>query len=358
MSEKRIYFMIESILSFLLSIYSMVVASETVKETINELKKAYANFPQSFQDRVIGIYDNSGVALIVIFAIIVMISSIILFIFSKNNTLLKHKGLVITLSIFTFIFTDRLLVQLLGIVSFIIIISWKRKNPEDYPEKVKPIPKLELKKSSKKDIIFGILLLVVYFSQFIWSNLLTNNFTIILVEEIIFNILMLTLCLLVFLDQVKDNFKVFKDNFRSYMKFIMPRLGIAYVFLYVFSLISTLITKNATSVNQETLESLPTFYILPAAIIYAPIVEEILFRGVLRRFIKNNIIFIIVSAFVFGILHTMGESSILNVLIMALPYASLGAYLAYVYTKTNNIFSNITSHAIFNTISSVFTLFL
>ena len=123
MSEKRIYFMIESILSFLLSIYSMVVASETVKETINELKKAYANFPQSFQDRVIGIYDNSGVALIVIFAIIVMISSIILFIFSKNNTLLKHKGLVITLSIFTFIFTDRLLVQLLGIVSFIVILS-------------------------------------------------------------------------------------------------------------------------------------------------------------------------------------------------------------------------------------------
>ena len=119
-----------------------------------------------------------------------------------------------------------------------------------------------------------------------------------------------------------------------------------------------MISKNAVSVNQETLESLPLYYTLPAAIIYAPIVEEIIFRGVIRRFIKNNILFIIISALVFGVLHTIGESSILNIFVMALPYSVLGAYLAYVYTKTNNIFTSITSHAIINSISSLFMVLL
>ena len=67
-------------------------------------------------------------------------------------------------------------------------------------------------------------------------------------------------------------------------------------------------------------------------------------------------LFIITSALVFGILHTIGESSILNILVMALPYSVLGAYLAYLYTNTNNIFTNIKGHAIFNTISSIFLI--
>lgn len=356
---RKIYFIVASIISFLLSIYSIVVANETVKATIDEVKAVYSGFPQSFLDRVIGIYENSGVKMIVLFAIIVIISSILIFIFAKNNTLLKHKGLVITLSSLSFFFTDRLFVQLFAIASIIIMICSKRKNPEDFPDKTKKtIPKLEIKQSSLKDMLLGILLVVVYFSQFIWSRLLPDDFTIILIEEILFNVVMILLCIIIFYKDLIQDFKLFKNNIKAYMRFIMPRLGMAYLFLFIASIISILVTKNAVSVNQETLESLPKLYSIPAAIIYAPIVEEIIFRGVLRRIIKNNILFIIASALVFGLLHTIGETSLLNIFIMGLPYISLGAYLAYIYTKTNNIWSNITSHAIFNTVSSVFILFI
>ena len=208
------------------------------------------------------------------------------------------------------------------------------------------------------DYLLSLLLLVVYFSHFIWSEYLPNDFPTAIMIEIVFNLIMIVLCILVFYDQLSFNFKVFKANFRSYMRFILPRLGIAYVFLFVASMISVMITKNAVSVNQETVEALPLYYMLPAAVIYAPIVEEILFRGVFRRFIKNDILFIIISALIFGLLHTIGESSLLEILVMALPYSTLGAYLAYSYVKTNNIFTSITSHAIFNAISSIFSLFL
>lgn len=357
--KNKIYFLISSVISFILSIYSIMLANDTVKKAIDSLKEVYSNFPQDFQNRVINIYEKAGVKLTILFAVVVIISNIFIFVFALNNTLLKHKGLVITFSIFTFFFADILLVQLLGISNFIIMLSSKRKNPEDFPNKInKNIPKLKTPKSTLKDIIFSLLLLFVYFSQFIWSRLLPNNFTFVLIVEILFNIIMITLCILVFFKQLKSDFITFKNNIKPYMRFIIPRLGMAYVFLFIFSLISILITHNGVSINQENVESLPIYYMIPMVVIYAPIVEEILFRGVFRRLIKNNIVFIIISALVFGILHTIGESSITNILFMSLPYCSLGAYLAYIYVKTNNIFSSITSHAIFNTISTIFMLFI
>ena len=356
--KKKIYFIIESILAVILSIYSIIVANETANATIASIKKEFSEFPVDFKNRVIGIYQKAGAKLIIFFAIIVIISSVVLFLLAINNKLLKHKGLVITLSIFTFFFTDRLLVQLLGVVSFIVIICTKRKNPEDFPEKTKPLKKIELRKSNLKDVLLGVLLLVIYFSQFFWSRFIPDKFIINLIIEIAFNIIMLILCITIFNKQLKENFKNFKSNIKSYIKFIFSRLGIAYLFLFAASIISMLATGRATSVNQENLESLPIYYMIPAAIIYAPIVEEILFRGVLRRLIRFDVLFIIVSALVFGLLHTIHEESVYRIILLSLPYCVLGTYLSYAYVKTNNIFTSIVSHAIINSISAIFMMFL
>lgn len=357
--KARIYFIVSAIISFILSIYSIIVSNETIKTTLESLKKTYADFPQSFQDRIIGVYEKSGVKLTILFGIIVIVCSIILFVLAKKNTLVRNKGLVVALSILTIFFTDRLLVQLLGICDLVIILCCKRKNPEDFKKKEKKeIPKLSIEKSNKKEIVLSLLLIIAYFSQFIWSKWMPDDYDLKLISQILFNIFMIFLSILVFYKQIKINFKLFINNFETYIKFIIPKLGIAYLFLFVASLISTLITKNAVSVNQEAVESLPLYYMIFAAVIYAPIVEEIIFRGAIRRFIRNDKIFVVISALTFGILHTMGESSFVNVIVMALPYATLGFYLSYIYTKTNNIFSNIVSHMIFNSISCLFIILI
>ena len=357
--KKRAYFITQSIFNILLSIYSILVANTTIKTMIDSLKEAYSGFPQEFQDRIIGIYEKAGVKITILFAVVVIIINIFLLIFALNKTLLKHKGLVITFSILTFFFTDRLFVQLFGITSFIVILCCKRKNPEDFPDRTKKeMPKLDLKKSSLKDVLLGILLLVVYFSQFVWSKFLPDDLIIKLIIEVLFNIIMILFCIIVFYSQLKDNFKSFKNNLKPYMEFIFSRLGIAYLFLFIFSIISVLLAKKGTSINQETLESLPKYYLIPTAIIYAPIVEEVLFRGVFRKIIKNKVIFIIISSLVFGILHTFRESSLFNVIAMAIPYVWLGCYLSYIYVKTNNIFTNITTHAIINLIAVIFILLI
>lgn len=98
------------------------------------------------------------------------------------------------------------------------------------------------------------------------------------------------------------------------------------------------------------LESMPQWFVIPAAVLWAPIVEELIFRGSLRRFIKNEKLFMVISAVIFGLMHTMVEATLINVFVMAIPYMILGSFFAYVYVKTDNICNSILAHAFQNAV--------
>ena len=68
---------------------------------------------------------------------------------------------------------------------------------------------------------------------------------------------------------------------------------------------------------------------------------------------------LIVSALVFGLLHTIfSEASIYTALVMAIPYATLGGFLAYLYVKTNNMFCNMSFHALQNLLATIMTMLI
>lgn len=84
--------------------------------------------------------------------------------------------------------------------------------------------------------------------------------------------------------------------------------------------------------------------------IAAPIIEELLFRGVLFRVLRKWIAFpwaMILSAVIFGAYH--GN-------LVQFVYAGLcGVLLAYLYEKYNSILAPIMSHMFMNTVAIVFT---
>jgi hypothetical protein len=82
------------------------------------------------------------------------------------------------------------------------------------------------------------------------------------------------------------------------------------------------------------------------AVVMAPIFEEILFRGFLFRGLANSLGWVwaaAVSAAVFGAAHLQ-----LDVFV---PLAALGFVLAWAYHRTGSLWTNITMHALFNTIA-------
>ena len=74
--------------------------------------------------------------------------------------------------------------------------------------------------------------------------------------------------------------------------------------------------------------------------------------------IVNNVLFVIVSALAFGFIHITSEPTLIMAVVHSLPYVSMGAVLAIVYVKTNNITASMTVHATQNTFSTILQLLI
>ena len=92
--------------------------------------------------------------------------------------------------------------------------------------------------------------------------------------------------------------------------------------------------------------------------IYAPLVEELIFRKSIKDTFDNfgnnriiNYLYIITSGFIFAGMHVLDNNAILIDYLYIIPYLGLGCAMSAVYTKTNNIFSSIMIHFFHNTIA-------
>lgn len=149
----------------------------------------------------------------------------------------------------------------------------------------------------------------------------------------------------------KPFFKDFLNNFEEAFKYYIVGLGI----MIVSNLIITLVLGGGVGNNEETVRSYidiaPLLMFLEVAI-YAPLAEELLFRKSIREVIKNKWLYVFISGFIFGSLHVVGIESMFDLLYL-IPYCSLGFAFAYIYAKTDNIYSTISIHAVHNAVTMI-----
>jgi len=272
-----------------------------------------------------------------------------------TDRLLEKKGAIITLSIISLLTASYSIVELIAIINVILMTSLK--GDSNNKKEKKEIPKLEKETVDRKKIVLAFGLILVYFSQRLWGKFIPSGIGGLIIQ-IAFYVVMILLSIFVFYDKLKGDFRLFKKNFKSYMGYILPRMAIFYLIFIVVSFGSIILSKT-TANNQNLVEQLPILLSLPLAIIYAPIVEEVLFRGCIRRFIPNDKVFIVISGVIFGLLHTIfSETTIFNIIVLALPYGAMGGFLAYIYVKTNNMMSNMTCHALNNTVAMIFSILI
>ena len=354
--KKKVYFIVSSSIQIIISIYIIIMANSIVQNEIEAFKEMYEIMPIDMVKSMIQTIESNGVNSLIVCSSICILITIGVIITAIKNTILRNKGLLITASVVCVLFAGNGIAQMLSIVNIIVLLCLKRTNPEDFPVK-KELPKLEEIAITKKEVFIGIALVLIYFSQFIWGNYLIESNILRWAIIVVFYLSVLVLSIIFWNKSIKRDLKTFKDNFGTYIKFILPRFGLMYIAYFVVTIFTIIITRNIGSVNQQNLESLPSWYVIPLAIIYAPIVEETIFRGLIHKIIKNETIFIIVSAICFGLLHTISsEVTLMNVIFKALPYSVLGGFLAYIYSKTENISTNMFCHAGINFVASLLTL--
>lgn len=211
-----------------------------------------------------------------------------------------------------------------------------------------------------KTALYGILGIFLYFLLYSIESLpfkllhidlktLSNTTKIIYMS--VYETMMIAIMLLIYnkwlckdLEDIKKNHKKY---YSKYFKYYLIAFGIMMISnLIIIVLLNKDISTNETLV-RETFQISP-FYMYLSGIIFAPIVEEIVFRGCIKKVIPNKYLFVITSGLIFGLIHIAGYINSPSDYLYLIPYSSLGFAFAYIYYKTDNIFTSMGLHFMHN----------
>ncbi len=212
--------------------------------------------------------------------------------------------------------------------------------------------------------------ILIFLSYFIFDIVLATiqiliigifkNFNINLQSNILFRNLYLIIGSLIYLifmiimykDDIKNDIKEIKNNWITLLLKYIPIYLIGILFMSLSNILVQNITNMEISDNEQTvrmaIKILP-LYMSFSVVIFAPIVEELIFRKTIRNIVKNDYIYLIISGIVFGLIHISGKVDF-NGILMSIPYMIMGFDFSYIYYKSKNIFTTIFIHSIHNTI--------
>ena len=135
-------------------------------------------------------------------------------------------------------------------------------------------------------------------------------------------------------------------------------LGILYVTSVVTSIIVGFLSDAPTSENQTILDDMfgsNALLIAIMTIVFAPIVEEVVFRYGMISFKDrtSKTTTLLISSLLFGFIHVAGalQSGNIDDLTFIIVYFSLGIVLGLSYLKTEKLIYPILIHALYNGLS-------
>ena len=182
------------------------------------------------------------------------------------------------------------------------------------------------------------------------------NQTIKILYMFICNIIVMTIIISIYHKTLIKDFKnFFNKNIFNNLENAFKYWLLGFIVMVVSNLILTAITEGIAS-NEEavrTLIKVAPIYMFFDVSIYAPLMEELIFRKSIRDITDRKWLYILTSGLIFGGLHVISSISSPVDLLYLIPYSSLGIAFAYSYYKSNNIFSSITMHCMHNTLSFI-----
>ncbi|UTC77758.1 CPBP family intramembrane metalloprotease [Treponema sp. OMZ 799] len=222
-------------------------------------------------------------------------------------------------------------------------------------------------------ILFMLYILVFYINSYIHKFLLNNFYNCYYalfgkynkIVDLLISLLFIIVLYLLYLKEMKIIFTYKKLNFFFIVKSLIYILSIGMIYYIIyfifdnaflfnfFKYFNDILTgkKNITIYDILILEKSlkPRFepFMLIGSVIFGPIFEEILYRGLMYNKLKeisNAFIGVLISSILFALLHIPKYGFGTNTFFLFL----VGILLAYCYEKTNNIYVPIFVHSINN----------
>lgn len=209
-----------------------------------------------------------------------------------------------------------------------------------------------LQKNSK--LAFGGLLILLFYT---FQNFIPGIEKVPFIAGLGITILIVMVSVLLFLPELKRDVPMFCEHIGTYSRFFFPKFLRFFVLYYVVALALTIITQ-APAANQELLAQVSLPILAFSALVYAPVLEEVIYRGFLRRWIPDGNTFIVVSALIFGVIHMLHPGQTALQYLYVIEYAMLGGFLAWLYVKSDNICLAMMGHFFLNLAAFIPMLFM
>ena len=151
------------------------------------------------------------------------------------------------------------------------------------------------------------------------------------------------LLLLYYAFNLKNKFVLNKKDIKRTLKYFVAFLPVIFIMSFLCKIMLFEYEEQKLVVEIKKNFNNNLFFNFFLIIIVAPIIEEIVFRGLFYKTLKNFIPFVqasIISSLIFAIIH----ENILSLTILFL----LSLYLTCIYERTNSILYPILTHSIFN----------
>lgn len=189
-----------------------------------------------------------------------------------------------------------------------------------------------------------LILLIFFFIGYLGLFSLMSNY----ISKIMIYFAVLFVWIMVMKKHIVEGIRQFKKEYFN------DALSIVIVIILVSSFFNVLFVKvdnTISAINSQSTDSIPVM--LFSALIFAPIVEELVNRCAiglfLEKIIKKDVVINIVTAVIFAFLHLYKmQINIYGLIFYGLVYGMLGYCCGYYYRKTNNIVLSMLIHFIWN----------
>ena len=199
----------------------------------------------------------------------------------------------------------------------------------------------------------GIYLLLNISLAFILDSFELNK-TIYVFTLCAFEIILLSILILVFHKKIKRDFIDFDKNYKKYLSYgikvwLIGLLVMAISNNIIYRFIDIAYNQQA---NETIIANLPLYSII-AIVVCGPFIEEITFRLSFKEHIKNKYVYLFISAFIFAAFHVLNGITSPIELLYFIPYGSLALAFSIILYKTDNIFTTVLIHTFHNSLAIV-----
>ena len=220
--------------------------------------------------------------------------------------------------------------------------------------------KEKTKNTYLKDAFKGICVLGIYFLVPILEpipfHLLNIDLTTVptavkAIYLLLFEIIMLVSIDSIFFDEITEDIEDMKKNHKKYFNKYFKYWFLILFLMMISNLFITSVNGGNIAANEEAVRntfSVAPIYTFVSAVLIAPLLEEFVFRKGIRKIVRNDLLFIIISGFVFGSLHVLPSYQTPLDLLYLIPYCVPGWVFAYIYKESKNIFVPAGLHFVHN----------